>query len=153
MKMLEHRIPPPLLMATIAASMCGSSFWLAPASAPDRLTFWLAMSIFCASAVILALGLNAFRIAKTTIDPVHIHRASYLVSEGVYRYTRNPMYLGMTLMLLGLATYLANPWTLLGPLFFAIFIDRFQVSPEERAMEANFGNEYLLYKQRVRRWL
>ena len=76
-----------------------------------------------------------------------------MVTHGVYRFTRNPMYLGLLLILLGLAVYLASPWVLLGPVAFAAFITRFQIQPEERALTARFGATYTDYCARVRRWL
>ena len=98
-------------------------------------------------------GLLAFRKAKTTVNPLAPNRSTAVVSTGVYRITRNPMYLGMALILLGLALYLASPWALLGPLVFAAFITRFQIQPEERALTARFGAAYTAYCTQVRRWL
>ena len=90
---------------------------------------------------------------ETPLDPVHIDRASTLVTSGVYRVTRNPMYLGLTVLLLAWAVFLAAPWTLLGPVVFALFISRFQIAPEEHAMREKFGVQYEAYAARVRRWL
>ena len=98
-------------------------------------------------------GLLAFKKAQTTVNPLAPNRSTAVVSTGVYRITRNPMYLGMALILLGLALYLASPWALLGPLVFAAFITRFQIQPEERALTARFGAAYTAYCTQVRRWL
>ena len=98
-------------------------------------------------------GIIAFRIAKTTINPVQIDQASRVVTGGIYRVTRNPMYVGLTALLTTWAVWLAMPWTLLGPVLFAIFIHRFQILPEERVMSAKFGKEYDEYRKRVRRWV
>ncbi|HSI10557.1 MAG TPA: isoprenylcysteine carboxylmethyltransferase family protein, partial [Chthoniobacter sp.] len=67
--------------------------------------------------------------------------------------TRNPMYVGLTGLLTMWAVHLAVPWTLAGPIAFALFMHFFQILPEERAMEARFGREYLDYQKKVRRWL
>jgi len=98
-------------------------------------------------------GVMAFRSARTTINPVDIEAASALVTGGVFRRTRNPMYVGFTLLLLAWALYLAAPWTLLGVAVFIAFIQRFQILPEERVMRAKFGEAYAQYAVRVRRWL
>jgi protein-S-isoprenylcysteine O-methyltransferase Ste14 len=75
------------------------------------------------------------------------------VARGIYNYTRNPMYLGMLLVLLALALYRASPWALAGPLLFIVWMNRFQIVPEERALAAKFGASFEAYRQRVRRWL
>lgn len=98
-------------------------------------------------------GIIAFRLAKTTINPVQIDQASHVVTGGIYSVTRNPMYVGLTTLLMTWAVWLAVPWTLLGPVFFALFTHRFQILPEERVMSAKFGKEYDDYRKRVRRWL
>src|SRR6185312_11178713 len=98
-------------------------------------------------------GALAFRKAKTTKNPMKPQAASSLVTAGVYQRTRNPMYLGLLLVLLGLALYLWSAWSLLGPIFFVMYISRFQIEPEERALATLFGSEYSAYKAKVRRWL
>ena len=79
-------------------------------------------------------------------------RASSLVVEGVYGRTRNPMYLGLALTLVGWAVYLAAPWALIGPALFVALITRIQIVPEERALSEKFGSEFAAYRQAVRRW-
>jgi len=150
---LEHRIPPPFVF--IAA---GALMWLLagmgaplPFAAAWRLPLGLALIVLGAAAI--GLGFAAFRRAHTTIDPVHIDSASALVIGGIFRHTRNPMYVGFTLGLLGWAFLLDSAWALAGPLTFVLFIRRFQIAPEERAMEARFGAAYLDYKKAVRRWV
>ena len=153
MKSLENRIPPPFLTVIVAAAMWGASV-LAPALMLGPVAHFAPVALFLVLAGLFAVpAFIAFGRAKTTIDPVHIDRASAVVTSGVYRFTRNPMYLGLTCLLLSWSAFLAAPWTLLGPLFFALYIDRFQIVPEERAMEARFGAAYLDYKSRVRRWI
>ncbi|HEV8366930.1 MAG TPA: isoprenylcysteine carboxylmethyltransferase family protein, partial [Pyrinomonadaceae bacterium] len=75
------------------------------------------------------------------------------VSTGVYRFTRNPMYLGLLLTLLGWAAFLSNPASLLFVPIFVLYINRFQIKPEEQVLSSLFGAEYMAYKSRVRRWL
>ena len=106
-----------------------------------------------AGAAFDALGILAFRALRTTVNPLKPERASALVTSGVYRVTRNPMYVGMVLFLLAWAVYLSAALPFAGPLVFALYITRFQIRPEERVLEASFGACYSAYAARVRRWL
>jgi protein-S-isoprenylcysteine O-methyltransferase Ste14 len=99
------------------------------------------------------LGLLAFRAARTTVNPLHPEKASALVSAGVYRVTRNPMYVGMLCLLLAWAAFLATPAALVGPLLFVLYITRFQIIPEERILRERFGESYVEYMKQVRRWI
>lgn len=153
MSALDHKIPPPLVFLIVAVSMWAATYVLpsSPAASPVR----LAMIGLC-GAVGLGFATTAFFAfgrAKTTIDPMHVDAASSLVTGGVYRVTRNPMYLALTSLLLGWAVYLSVPWTALGPAAFVLFITRFQIIPEEQALRAKFGAAYEDYTKRVRRWL
>ena len=103
--------------------------------------------------LVVALGMLAFYRAKTTINPVNIKAVSSIVTSGVYRYTRNPMYVGLALALVGWAVHIAVPFVLAGPAVFMLFITRFQIIPEERVLTSKFGEEYRKYQDRVRRWL
>lgn len=153
MHVLEHKVPPPIVMALIGAAM-----WAAARIAPaleieESLRLAIAGTIALLGLVVTALGVVAFRQAKTTINPVNLEAASSLVTGGVYRYTRNPMYVGFTIALVGWAVYLAVPWVLLGPIAFLLFMTRFQIIPEESVMSSKFGQEYTEYREQVRRWL
>ena len=104
----------------------------------------------------LIIGLSAvlgFHRVQTTVNPLKPDAASTLVVHGVYRWTRNPMYLAMLLMLVAWACIVAN-WAALAmlPLFVA-YLNRFQIVPEERALHARFGAEFENYRRKVRRWL
>ena len=98
-------------------------------------------------------GMVAFRRAKTTVNPIKISTASSLVSGGPFKFTRNPMYLGMLITLAGWAVYLANWLALLGLPLFVLYINRFQIAPEERVMASLFGADYAAYREKVRRWI
>ena len=153
MHALEHKVPPPIVAALVGAAM-----WVAARIAPahqieDNLRFAIGGAFFLLGVIVTALGFMAFRRAKTTINPLEPEAATSLVTGGIYRYTRNPMYVGFAALLLGWAVYLAVPWVLLGPVAFILFITRFQIIPEERALSSKFGREYREYQERVRRWL
>lgn len=155
MSALELKIPPPLVAAAVAGCMYAVAVLLpAPVLAlPPGVRVGMALALAAVGAGFDVAGLWAFRKARTTVNPLTPHRSVAVVSTGVYRLTRNPMYLGLALILLGLAVYLASPWALLGPLVFAAYITRFQIVPEERALQARFGAAYTAYRARVRRWL
>ncbi len=94
-----------------------------------------------------------FRRARTTINPFKPEKSTALVTTGIYRLTRNPMYVGLTLVLVGWAAFLCSAWTLLGPVAFVLYINRFQIAPEERVLSSKFQDAYTEYTSRVRRWL
>jgi protein-S-isoprenylcysteine O-methyltransferase Ste14 len=151
---LELKIPPPVIAATVAAGMVAVALWVGPVlNLPMALRMGGALALAAMGACFDLAGIWAFRKAKTTVNPMAPQRSAKLVANGVYRMTRNPMYLGLVLILLGLALYLASPWALLGPLAFAAYITRFQIFPEERALTAHFGAAYTAYCAQVRRWL
>jgi protein-S-isoprenylcysteine O-methyltransferase Ste14 len=153
MSALENKVPPP-----IVALLIGTAMWavarlspLQEGESPLRL-----VTAYCLAGLgilVLALGVLAFRRANTTINPVKIEEASSIVTNGIYRYTRNPMYVGLALLLAGWAVHIAVPFVLLGPVVFILFITRFQIIPEERVLTSKFGGEYRKYQERVRRWL
>lgn len=153
MKKLENKIPPPALVIFIAAAMWPTSFLQSPIAIEPRLHLALLLVIGTFALTFGLSGFLAFRRAKTTINPVQIDQASRVVTSGIYRITRNPMYVGLTGLLTMWAVHLAVPLAFLGPTGFAVFIHFFQIRPEERAMEERFGDEYLVYKSKVRRWL
>lgn len=153
MTFLEHRIPPP-----IVGLLCGTAMWFASVPASSFATgggirAGLAILVCGLGFAVMLAGVVSFRRARTTVNPLKPESATALVTGGVYRYTRNPMYLGMLLVLLGWAVFLASPAALAGPVAFALYIQRFQIRPEERALEALFGEAFVQYRSRVRAWL
>ena len=153
MKALENKIPPPALMLIIAAAMWGAAKIQSPIAIEPHLRTGLMLALGAVALVFGIGGIITFRVAKTTINPVQIDRASRVVTGGIYRLSRNPMYVGLTALLANWAVFLAVPVAGIGPIVFALFMHRFQILPEERVMAAKFGREYLDYKQRVRRWV
>ena len=98
-------------------------------------------------------GVMAFRRAQTTVDPFHPDKASSLVTQGIYRHSRNPMYLGMLLVLIAWALYLSSGLSLILTFLFVPYMSRFQIMPEERVMREKFGDAFDLYCKDVRRWM
>lgn len=152
-KGLEARIPPPLVTLLIGLSMGAAAFVTPQVEVPDLVRYAAAGTVAAVGAAMGGAAFAAFGRARTTINPVAIEGASSLVTGGVYRLSRNPMYVGLCALLLTLAILLARPWLLVGPLIFFVFITRFQIVPEERVMRAKFGGAYDAYRARVRRWL
>ncbi len=114
---------------------------------------WGALLLFVFGVLIALIAVFAFKKNQTTVDPITPEKADKLVTEGVYQYTRNPMYLGLALILIAFSVLLKSPVSLAGVLFFMIYLTRFQIHPEERAMMNQFGDEYKKYMCKVRRWL
>ena len=150
---LENRVPPPIVAAIVAALMYWMA-WLFPLASfvvPWRLA--VCALLFATGAALDIAGLVHFLRARTTVNPLDPGAASTLISSGVYRFTRNPMYLGLATLLLAWAMWLGNAAALAGLAVFVWYMNRFQIAPEERALEARFGAEYSRYRSRVRRWI
>lgn len=113
----------------------------------------LAAGLVGAGMVVALLGVFSFRQARTTVNPLQPAAASHLVTSGIYRRTRNPMYLGMLLVLLGWALFLTNFLSAILAAMFVPLMNRLQILPEERALTALFGSAFADYKSKVRRWL
>jgi len=153
MKALELKIPPPVVALLLALAM-----WALAALGPTlpwsegtRRVVALALALVGASFDFM--GLIAFVRRHTTVNPLRPANTSALVTNGIYRITRNPMYVGLVMFLTAWAVYLGAAWPLLGPVVFVLYITRFQIRPEERVLTTLFGEAYTDYTRRVRRWL
>ena len=128
--------------------------WAAPTLGfvlPHRNAIVLASVV--AGVCVAMLGVASFRRARTTLNPLKPEKSSALVMSGIYRYTRNPMYLGLLLALLGWAFFLSNALAFLFLPAFILYMNRFQIAPEERVLVSVFGQEFTAYLSKVRRWL
>jgi protein-S-isoprenylcysteine O-methyltransferase Ste14 len=103
--------------------------------------------------LIAVLGVLQFQKHKTTINPHKIDKAKALVTGGVYRFTRNPMYLGMLLVLIGVVFYSRDVLALVTLPGFVVTLNRLQIQLEERALRAMFGDAFEAYCARTRRWI
>ncbi len=153
MKALEHRIPPPLVALVVGVLMwlAMRAFGLAPTTSDYRRAVSVALALL--GVVTAFTGALTFRRVGTTLNPHTIEKASTLVTSGIFGVTRNPMYLGLTIVLSAWAVWLGSPWLLVGPALCALFLQRFQIMPEEAMMREKFGAEFETYCGRVRRWL
>lgn len=155
MTWLECRIPPPVL-----ALLCGWGMAQAaarwpqwPLSMPVDTRGVLLMGLLLLAVLLDGSSVWAFIRRHTTVNPMKPQTSSQLVVTGFYRYSRNPMYLGMLCLLLAWGLWLGQAVALAGPLLWGLWIDRLQIVPEERALQARFGEAYQAYCRRVRRWL
>jgi protein-S-isoprenylcysteine O-methyltransferase Ste14 len=153
MRVLELKVPPLAVGALLAALI-----WLVSQIVPGfNFVFpgreFLALTSGIAGAMIIVLGVASFRRAKTTINPMKPESSSSLVISGIYKLSRNPMYLGFLLVLVGWAVLLSNALAFVFVPAFIFYMNRFQIDPEEKALAGKFGQEFLDYKSRVRRWL
>jgi protein-S-isoprenylcysteine O-methyltransferase Ste14 len=153
MERLELLIPPPVVML-----LTGLIMWLLSNAFPAFALHWAhsdapAIVIGILGVAVSLAGVATFKRASTTIDPRHPAETSTVVSSGIYRFSRNPMYLGILLVLAGWAVYLANVLSALCVLIFVAYITRYQIMPEERVLREKFGAEFTAYQSKVRRWL
>lgn len=149
--MIQNKIPPPIV--TLFFGLCiyfSRDYFL---SYEYKLLDILSYMCYFIGLCILILAVNSFKKQSTTVNPIKIENASSLVTSGVFEYSRNPMYLGMALILLGLASMFNLIGGILFTLLFTIYITKFQIKPEEEVMEKLFGEDFLKYKQNVRMWL
>lgn len=150
---LALRVPPLVHLALCAGAMKAVAV-LAPGAAlaiPAADTLASACGLLGAACAVG--GVLSFARAGTTVNPHTPERASALVARGLYRVTRNPMYLGMLLLLVGWGLKLGNGLALPLPALFVLAMNRLQIEPEEAALRARFGADYDDYSARVRRWL
>ena len=153
MRTLDLKIPPVALTL-----LFGTAMWLVSVSVSslDLAVPWrttVALLCFLAGFAVALAGVFEFRRAKTTVNPLTPQAASAMVTSGIYRLSRNPMYLGLLFMLIGWAIWLSHLLAFaLCPLFI-LYMNRFQIEPEERALTAKFGKEFRDYTRSVRRWL
>jgi len=153
MKSLELKIPPPLVAVLIAAAMWALSRVTNSLPLPTGMRLLLALAVALVGIGFSAAGVISFRRVNTTLNPTKPQLTSSLVSSGIYTVTRNPMYVGLLFVLIALAIFLSSAWALLGPAAYFLYIGRFQIAPEERALTALFGAKYTAYLFKVRRWL
>lgn len=150
---MKVKIPPLLLMLLIATVMYLLASMLPRVDSQGRAALYMSSVVLVLGVVIALLAVREFKRVDTTVDPIRIQNASNLVSSGVYRISRNPMYLSFAIILLSLVIYLQSPLLLFGVVFFVAYITKHQIHPEEQFMRNKFGEQYENYARKVRRWL
>lgn len=153
MKFLECKVPPAILFAICTGLMWIISENLQNFAFSHPFLPWIAKILFFIGILIGIAGVWEFWKKRTTVDPHRPEKASSFVHSGIYHFTRNPMYLGLLTGLIGILIYFANPVNILVLMGFVLYMNRFQIIPEERVMAKKFGEDFSDYKNSVRRWI
>ncbi|MEQ1931469.1 MAG: isoprenylcysteine carboxylmethyltransferase family protein [Parvularculaceae bacterium] len=150
---MKPLVPPPIIAATLIGAMyvLAARLDVFAFDFPGRTT--LAAALFVAGFFIDAVSVAAFLRARTTVNPLAPSRSAKLVTEGLYRFSRNPMYAGMLLMLIAAFLYFGEGLNAAIVALFVVILNEAQIKPEENALEEKFGDDYRAYKTRVRRWI
>lgn len=150
---LELKVPPLLVICIFAALMWLIARWL-PGIMIEPTFRLIAILVFLIAGVIFVVtGILAFKMADTTVNPLKPGESSTLVTTGIYRVSRNPMYVGFLFLLLAWGLYLTNLYSLLSSAGFIWYLNRFQIRAEEGFLQSSFGDQYQRYQSQVRRWL
>lgn len=153
MSRLENRIPPPLVALAFAVVMAACARLLPWATLRFSGQALAAGAVLAAALAVMAVAIGQFARSRTTIDPLHLDKTRVLVASGIFRVTRNPMYLALALILAAWAVWLGNAAGVVLIAAFVAYIDRLQIAPEERALRTKFGEEFEAYARKVRRWI
>lgn len=149
---LELRVPPPILTLLTALVMWAGARNFPQYGRPG----WLqaaTLGVAITGALLIPSGIISLRLARTTVSPTRPDRSKALVISGIFRLTRNPIYLGALILLTAWAMHLWQPQSFVALPVFAAWMHRFQILPEERALRAKFGDEFEAYARGTRRWL
>lgn len=153
MRKLELRVPPVAVFVLVVLLM----YWLKGLTPTFKITVPLVEFVVAAltllSGFIGIAGVYEFRKAKTTVNPVKPESASSVVNTGVFAYTRNPMYVALLLLIIALGLWWQHLSVIPCGALFISYMNRYQIKPEEHVLERLFGEDYLKYKNRVRRWI
>ncbi|MEE9364300.1 MAG: isoprenylcysteine carboxylmethyltransferase family protein [Cellulophaga sp.] len=149
---MKLKVPPVLILVCFGLLMYGLSVILGVGDFDFFGRNYIVKFFLIACLCIMSLSIFQFYRAKTTVDPIAPSKVSSLVVKGMYRYTRNPMYLGMLFLLIALGLYLHNAFNVLLVAGFVKYMNAFQIIPEEDALLKKFGSDYRKYCSSVRRW-
>ncbi|MHB8050876.1 MAG: methyltransferase family protein [Coriobacteriia bacterium] len=152
MSRLDLKVPPDAVALAVGGLMWLVSLVTPSLDAPRPYRVLAAVVLFAAGIAVIAAARVSFDRAGTTFNPTAPHRSSHLVTTGVYRWSRNPMYLGTQFVLLGLGVLLSNVFSLAVSAVYVLYMNRFQIGPEEQVLVGRFGSDYEAYRRSVRRW-
>ena len=145
------KIPPPILVIILVISNFLSSKKIDIIHMPHQTLF--SVLTLLTGILILIIPVTKFIKYKTTIDPIEFKKVNKLVTSGIYKYSRNPMYLGLLLIVISSSILYLNIYSVSTPILFYYWINRFQIQREEIFLTEKFGKEYLSYKTKTRRWI
>ena len=148
---MNNRIPPP-----IVTLICGISIYYSKSFFNQFLNFsnnGISLFLLILGLIVFISAVRSFKKQKTTVNPLKPKQASSLVTSGIFGFSRNPMYLGMLIILIAISFKFNLVGGIVISLFFYLFITKFQILPEEEAMNELFGDEFIEYSNRTRRWI
>ena len=145
------KIPPPLIVLTLIISIYFSSKKIDLINIPLQLE--ISFFILSLGTLVFINPVLKFIKSKTTINPIQFEETNRLVTSGIFKYSRNPMYLGMLMIIISTSIFYLNIYSILTPFLFVFWINKFQIKREEIFLTEKFGKEYLSYKNKTRRWL
>ncbi len=145
------KIPPPLLVLILVISNYFSSKKIDLILLPNQNL--ISFLIFLIGILVLINPIFKFIKSKTTIDPIKFKKVNKLITSGIYKYSRNPMYLGLLIIVIATSIFYLNIFSITTPILFYCWINRFQIKREEVFLKEKFGNEYVLYITKTRRWI
>ena len=145
------RIPPPILVLVLVISNFFSSKKIDLIHLPNQ--DLISIIILLIGVLILTNPIFKFIKSKTTIDPIKFKKVNKLITSGIYKYSRNPMYLGLLMIVISTSIFYLNIFSITTPFLFYLWINRFQIKREEIFLTEKFGREYMSYKIKTRRWI
>tara|TARA_B110000444_G_C18456304_1_gene418087 strand:- start:93 stop:536 length:444 start_codon:yes stop_codon:yes gene_type:complete len=145
------KIPPPILVLFLVISNYFSQNQLEIIYLPCKHS--ISILILLVGTLILINPVFKFIKSKTTVNPVKFTKVTKLVTSGIYKYSRNPMYLGMIFIIISTSIFYLNYYSIITPFIFYFWINRFQIKREEIFLMEKFGKEYISYKTKTRRWI
>ena len=145
------KIPPPLLVMILIIFNYFSFKKIDLILIPNQNL--ISLIIFLIGVLILINPIFKFIKSKTTIDPIKFKKVNKLITSGIYKYSRNPMYLGLLMIVISTSILYLNILSITTPFLFYFWINRFQIKREEIFLTEKFGKEYLSYKTKTRRWI
>ena len=145
------KIPPPLLVLILVISNYFSSKKIDLILLPNQNL--ISFIILLIGVLILINPILKFRKSKTTIDPIKFKKVNKLITSGIYKYSRNPMYLGLLMIVISTSIFYLNIFSMITPILFYYWINSFQIKREEIFLSEKFGKEYQFYKTKTRRWI
>ena len=148
---METKIPPPIVTLVFGLSIYFSRGIFQ--AVEIKYSFYIGILLLILGLGILISAVGLFRKDKTTVNPLSPEQATKLVTDGIFKYSRNPMYLGMALVLCSITVFFNLIGGIIFVALFCFYITKFQIIPEERAMSNLFSQDFDKYKQATRRWI
>ena len=148
---METKIPPPIVTLVFALSIYLSRGIFKIVEIKH--SFYLGIFLLLLGFAVLISAVRLFKKDNTTINPLSPEQATKLVTDGIFKYSRNPMYLGMALVLCSITVFFNLIGGIIFVALFCFYITKFQIIPEERAMSNLFSQDFDKYKQATRRWI